>query len=125
MSESKQKGPTGSGGQSAASGAGRTGLVIGIVVAVVAVVAAAVFYTAGRMSPPSPTTGAGDPLASAHSPVLGAPDARVHIVEFIDPACETCAVFFPAVKQLMAQHPGRIRLSLRHVPFHAGAEFAV
>lgn len=126
MSKRKQKDPTGSGDQAAASGAGSKGLVLGIVAAVVVVVAAAVFYSAGRMSPSAPATaGAGDPLASAHSPVLGAADARVHIVEFIDPACETCAVFFPAVKQLMAQNPGRIRLSLRHVPFHAGAEFAV
>lgn len=126
MSESKNKGPTGSGGQAAASGASRRGLVLGIVAAVVAVVAAAVFYSAGRMSPSAPATNsAGDPLASAHSPMLGPADARVHIVEFIDPACETCAVFFPAVKQLMSQNPGRIRLSLRHVPFHAGAEFAV
>lgn len=69
---------------------------------------------------------AGNPaLASAHSPTFGPAEAKVHIVEFLDPACETCAVFYPHVKKLMAANPGRIRLSLRHVPLHEGSEAAV
>ncbi len=46
-------------------------------------------------------------------------------MEFFDPACETCAAFYPEVKKLMAENPGRIRLSIRHVPFHANSEHAV
>ena len=64
-------------------------------------------------------------LASEHSPTLGNPRAKVHIVEFLDPACETCALFYPMVKQWMAEVPGEIRLSVRHVPFHPGADYAV
>ena len=64
-------------------------------------------------------------LASEHSPTLGDPDAKVHIVEFLDPACETCALFYPMVKQWMAEVPGEIRLSVRHVAFHTGADYAV
>ena len=64
-------------------------------------------------------------LASAHSPSYGNADARVHIVEFLDPACETCAVFYGHVKKLMADNPGRIRLSTRHVPLHQGSEHVV
>lgn len=64
-------------------------------------------------------------LASRHSPLLGNADAKVHIVEFLDPACETCAVFYPQVKKLMAENPGRIKLSIRHVPFHQGSEHVV
>jgi protein-disulfide isomerase len=64
-------------------------------------------------------------LASEHSPTLGDPNARVHIVEFLDPACETCAMFYPMVKGWMAEVPGQIRLSIRHVPFHDGVEYAV
>ena len=64
-------------------------------------------------------------LASDHSPTLGDPGARVHIVEFLDPACETCALFYPMVKQWMAEVPGEIRLSIRHVAFHTGADYAV
>ena len=64
-------------------------------------------------------------LASQHSPTLGDPGAKVHIVEFLDPACETCALFYPMVKQWMAEVPGEIRLSVRHVAFHTGADYAV
>jgi protein-disulfide isomerase len=64
-------------------------------------------------------------LASEHSPMLGEATARVHVVEFLDPACETCAAFFPIVKQLMAEHPGRIRLSTRHVALHEGSEMPI
>jgi len=64
-------------------------------------------------------------LASAHSPSSGDANAKVHIVEFLDPACETCAVFYGHVKKLMADNPGRIRLSVRHVPNHQGSEHVV
>ena len=64
-------------------------------------------------------------LASEHSPTFGDPGAKVHIVEFLDPACETCAIFYPMVKQWMAEVPGEIRLSVRHVAFHTGADYAV
>jgi len=93
---------------------------------VVAVVAATVLYQ--RDDNQSGQDGAASrqaALASEHSPTLGDPDATVHIVEFLDPACGTCAVFFPMVKQWMAEVPGEIRLSVRHVAFHSGAEYAV
>ena len=64
-------------------------------------------------------------LESENAPSYGDADAKVHIVEFLDPACETCAVFFPMVKEWMSRVPGEIRLSVRHVAFHSGAEYAV
>jgi protein-disulfide isomerase len=64
-------------------------------------------------------------LASDHSPTLGDPGAKVHIVEFLDPACETCAVFFPMVKKWMNEAPDELRLSVRHVAFHSGSDYAV
>ncbi len=64
-------------------------------------------------------------LASPDAPTLGNPDAPVHIVEFIDPACETCALFYPMVKKWLEEAPDQLRLSIRHVPFHRGADYAV
>ena len=57
-----------------------------------------------------------------HSPTLGSDDAKVFIVEFMDPACETCAAFEPFIKQAMAANPGKIKLVLRYAPFHDGAD---
>lgn len=57
-----------------------------------------------------------------HSPTLGSDDAKVFIVEFMDPACEACAAFAPFVKQVMAANPGKIKLVIRYAPFHDGAD---
>jgi len=64
-------------------------------------------------------------LLRTHAPALGKPDAPVVIVEFLDPACETCSAFYPRVKQLMAAHPDKIRLVLRYAPFHNGSDKVV
>jgi protein-disulfide isomerase len=64
-------------------------------------------------------------LVRFHSPTIGKADAPVHIVEFFDPACETCAAFYPLVKKLMAAHPDEIRLTLRYAPFHQGSDEVV
>ena len=64
-------------------------------------------------------------LVRMHSPALGKSDASVEIVEFLDPACETCRAFYPAVKQMMAANPDRIRLVLRYAPFHNGSDQVV
>lgn len=64
-------------------------------------------------------------LLRMHAPTLGPAEAPVTIVEFIDPACETCAAFYPRVKQLLAAHPDRIRLVLRWAPFHPGSDKVV
>jgi len=64
-------------------------------------------------------------LTRFHSPTLGNADAKVHIVEFFDPACGTCAQFYPFVKNLMAINPGKIRLTIRYAPFHQGSDQVV
>ena len=64
-------------------------------------------------------------LVRMHSPTLGKTDAPVVIVEFLDPACETCAAFYPLVKAMIAANPDRIRLVLRYAPFHNGSDKVV
>jgi len=105
----------------------RWGVVLGAIAIVVFVALAGKLLFSGKATQPSPSAGTANAaaLASEHSPTLGDPGAAVHIVEFLDPACETCAQMYPYVKQMLADHPGRIRLSVRHVPFHQGAEFVV
>jgi len=67
----------------------------------------------------------GSALIRMHSPTLGNADAPVVIVEFFDPACETCRSFYPLVKQIMAANPDKIRLVLRYAPFHTGSDKVV
>jgi protein-disulfide isomerase len=60
-----------------------------------------------------------------YSPTLGNDDAKVYIVEFLDPACETCSAFYPYVKNLMGANPGKIKLVIRYAPFHDGSDYFV
>ena len=60
-----------------------------------------------------------------HSWSIGSKDAKVHLVEFMDPACETCAQFHPFVKDLMKKNEGKIRLTLRYATFHEGSDVVV
>lgn len=60
-----------------------------------------------------------------HSMTLGDKNAKVYLVEFFDPACGTCAQFYPLVKDIMKKNEGNIRLILRYAPYHQGSDFAV
>ena len=60
-----------------------------------------------------------------YSPMRGNPEAKVEIVEFFDPACDTCKEFYPMVEKLLQDHPGKIRLYERYAPFHNGSETVV
>lgn len=64
-------------------------------------------------------------LARFHTPTLGHAEAKVHIVEFLDPACGTCAAFYPFVKRMIAANPEKIRLSIRYAPLHRGSDQVV
>jgi protein-disulfide isomerase len=97
-----------------------------VAVLLIAIVALSVFYLGEQNE--SSQSGAEArlaALASEQSPTIGNPAAKVHIVEFLDPACETCALFFPMVKQWMNEAPDELRLSVRHVAFHSGSDYAV
>ena len=62
---------------------------------------------------------------STNVPTFGNPDAKVDLVEFFDPACDTCKAFYPFVKKLMAAHPNKIRLYMRYAAFHPGSDYVV
>lgn len=89
-------------------------------------VGAAMFYSAQQEKEAAARAEANrTALQRMHAPTLGRADAPVVIVEFLDPACETCAAFYPLVKQMMAANPDKIRLVLRYAPFHNGSDKVV
>jgi protein-disulfide isomerase len=66
-----------------------------------------------------------DVLVRRSAKTLGPPDAKVHIVEFMDPGCETCRVFHPLLEKLLSDNAGKVRLSIRYLPLHEGADTMV
>ncbi len=63
-------------------------------------------------------------LDRSHSPSLGPANAKVTLVEFMDPECESCRAFYPFVKKIMADNEGQIRLVIRYTLFHGNSELA-
>jgi protein-disulfide isomerase len=62
-------------------------------------------------------------LVRPHSPIFGSESAKVTIVEFLDPACETCGAMAPLVKSLVTANFGQqVRLVVRYAPLHQGSD---
>ncbi len=95
----------------------RTLVLLSATIAIVGFALAATFYRPGT------ETESG--LVRPHAPVMGPANAPVTIVEFFDPACETCRAVYPFVKELLAQYLDDVRLVLRYAPFHEGSAEAV
>jgi protein-disulfide isomerase len=66
-----------------------------------------------------------DVFVRPHSPILGPNDAKVTVVEFMDPECESCRAFYPHIKHIMRKYEGKARLVIRYVPFHHNSRFAI
>lgn len=64
------------------------------------------------------TNAAAEALVRSDSPTLGAADAPVTIVEFLDPECEACSAFNPVVKKILKDYDGKVRLVVRIMTFH-------
>jgi protein-disulfide isomerase len=106
----------------------RAFVIVAALVAVVGFGLASYFYK--QLAPEenfagTPLPDGGTTLIRPNSPVMGPTQARVTIVEFFDPACESCRAFYPVVKQIMAEHGKTVRLVLRYAPLHDGSEEAV
>jgi len=95
------------------------------VVAVAFVAGSAVFRDRGTKELVQAAKTNNEALVRAHSPVYGNPAAKVTIVEFFDPACETCRAFHPIVKGILNSSFSQVRLVVRYAPLHKGSDTAV
>ncbi|MFN0277703.1 MAG: DsbA family protein [Pyrinomonadaceae bacterium] len=66
-------------------------------------------------APPAAPTGQ---LIRSDSPSLGPENAKITLVEFLDPECESCAAFSPTVKKILADYDPNIRFVVRYMPLH-------
>lgn len=63
-------------------------------------------------------------LVRPDSPSLGPADAKVAVVEFLDPECESCAAVAPQVKAMLREFDGKVRFVVRYMPLHKNAKLA-
>lgn len=60
-----------------------------------------------------------------HAPKLGPDNAKVYLVEFLDPECESCRAFYPLVKSILDETEGKVQLVVRYAAFHHNSKFAI
>lgn len=94
------------------------------VIVIIAAIVGANYYRSSIQSERNPMTIANNSLIREDSPTLGAADAPVTIVEFLDPECESCRAFNPTVKKILKEYDGKVRLVVRYMPLHPNSMLA-
>lgn len=64
-------------------------------------------------------------LVTMHSFAYGPADAKVTVVEFFDPECESCAAVAPKIKNEMKYYEGKVRWVFRYMPYHHNSKNAI
>lgn len=95
-----------------------------LVLVVIAGVVGANYYRKSVQSVPVAPAKVAAELVRPDSPGLGPVDAKVTVVEFYDPECETCAAYGPIVKTLLKEFDGKVRFVSRYATFHKNARIA-
>lgn len=60
-----------------------------------------------------------------YSPRKGDPNAKVTLVEFLDPECESCRASYPSVKGLLEEFKGQLNLVVRYAAFHGNSKTVI
>lgn len=84
----------------------------------------AIFYksTGEKASPPQRISL--EKLVKSTSPWIGVENAKVVVVEFLDPECSACAAQFPMVKGIVSDYKNKIKFVVRYMLFHKSAKVA-
>ncbi|WP_368031147.1 DsbA family protein [Arcobacter sp. s6] len=64
-------------------------------------------------------------LIRDHSIKFGDNKKNISVVEFLDPECESCALFHPIMRKLYKEYHEEIQLVVRYVPNHKNSRFAI
>lgn len=62
-------------------------------------------------------------LIKSHSPIKGPFSAKVTLVEFLDPECESCAAMYPHVKKVSKEFEKDLRVDVRYMTFHGNSKY--
>jgi protein-disulfide isomerase len=64
-------------------------------------------------------------LVKQESISFGENKQNVTVVEFLDPECESCALFYPIMRKLYKEHYSDIKLVIRYLANHKNSKFAI
>lgn len=71
------------------------------------------------------TLNSSDLLIREHSIRFGENKKNISIVEFLDPECESCALFHPILRKVYKEYYQDVQLVVRYIPNHKNSKFAI
>ncbi|MBP7769953.1 MAG: thioredoxin domain-containing protein [Aliarcobacter sp.] len=102
-------------------------LVLGtLVVLVLLFVALGYFYTNKETKKEEiATLSNSELLLREHSIKFGDNKKNISVVEFLDPECESCALFHTVMRKVYKEYHGDIQLVVKYIPNHKNSKFAI
>lgn len=83
----------------------------------------AYFYSSSLQEKNSLSEEEQNALVRDYALVAGNPNAKVTVVEFMDPSCGTCIYFSPIVESLSTKYDDKVKVVYRFLPYFNGSDF--
>jgi protein-disulfide isomerase len=99
-------------------------VILGVIAVVAIAATVGVLSFANNANSSSAPSVAESTLIRADSPAMGNKDAKVTLVEFLDPECEACGAIHPMVKELKFKYESKMRFVVRYMPLHGNSVLA-
>lgn len=97
-------------------------IILGSIIATVALFFMAKSFMGSNSTNQSSDTNSN--LVREYNNQKGPADAKVTIVEFFDPECESCMAFAPVLKGILDEYDGRVRFVARYMLYHTSSFMA-
>ena len=98
---------------------------ISLVILVVLFMSLAYFYKSSQTEVSTVPENASSSLVRDYSMSFGENKKNIIVVEFLDPECESCALFHPIMRKVYKEHYSDIKLVVRYLANHKNSKFAV
>lgn len=81
------------------------------------------FYKSTQKEPVALPVDMAPSLVRDYSVSFGENKKNIIVVEFLDPECESCALFHPMVKKVFKEYHSDIKLVIKYLPNHRNSKF--
>jgi protein-disulfide isomerase len=99
-------------------------VILGIIAAVAIAATIGILTLANNATVSNTPAAAESTLIRADSPAMGNENAKIRLVEFLDPECEACGAIHPLVKELKFKYQDKMRFVVRYMPLHSNSVLA-
>ena len=98
---------------------------ISLFVLVVLFISSTYFYKSSQKEVLTVSNDISPSLVRDYSMSFGENKKNIVVVEFLDPECESCAIFHPMVKKVLKEYYSDIKLVVKYIPNHKNSKFAI